>query len=192
MRVHVDKIKETVPYKVSFEREPGTLQPELDALLVELRAAGPLQVEATINRTGKQRLLFEGTMSVTFEGACASCLVELGLQVDAPFCLTLLPESKRPTAGIVGEDGLEIGDGQSAGSFELDAADEDYYEGDEIDLWPLVREQLLLSLPAYLRCGEDCAGLCVVCGTNLNDKDCGCSREVIDPRLAKLREIKLS
>jgi uncharacterized protein len=57
-----------------------------------------------------------------------------------------------------------------------------------IDLDPVVREQLLLALPGYPVCREDCKGLCTVCGVNLNERDCGCDRHVPDPRWAALEK----
>ena len=61
-----------------------------------------------------------------------------------------------------------------------------------IDLDPIVREQVLLALPVSVLCQEDCRGLCTVCGQDLNEKDCGCERKVVDVRLAKLKDIKLN
>ena len=51
-------------------------------------------------------------------------------------------------------------------------ADEDEasrLEGDLIDLEPLLRDEVVLDLPFQPLCREDCAGLCVECGANLND-----------------------
>lgn len=41
-----------------------------------------------------------------------------------------------------------------------------------IDLRPLYREYLILALPIKRLCKPDCKGLCVICGTNLNDATC--------------------
>lgn len=57
-----------------------------------------------------------------------------------------------------------------------------------VDLTSNLVEDILLSLPIKPVCSEDCKGLCSVCGHNLNEGDCGCNRESIDPRLAKLKE----
>ena len=73
-------------------------------------------------------------------------------------------------------------------------------EGMRLDLTALVREDLLLALPAKFLCREDCKGLCPVCGANLNEKDCGCDlknlnagscscKKPIDPRLEALRQL---
>jgi len=41
-----------------------------------------------------------------------------------------------------------------------------------LDLRPLYREYLILSMPIKRLCHEDCLGLCTVCGANLNDTTC--------------------
>ena len=46
-------------------------------------------------------------------------------------------------------------------------------EDGNIDYEPLIREYLVLEMPYNPVCRPDCKGLCVVCGQNLNDKDCG-------------------
>ena len=61
-------------------------------------------------------------------------------------------------------------------------------EGMRLDLTALVREDLLLALPAKFLCREDCKGLCPICGKNLNDGSCSCKKP-IDPRLEALRQL---
>jgi uncharacterized protein len=39
------------------------------------------------------------------------------------------------------------------------------------------------------RCKPDCKGLCAQCGQNLNEGQCDCDAEPIDPRLAPLRAL---
>ncbi|MBR2509234.1 MAG: DUF177 domain-containing protein [Lentisphaeria bacterium] len=46
---------------------------------------------------------------------------------------------------------------------------------DEIDVSEDIREELLLAFPANILCSDDCKGLCPVCGTDLNKKNCPCS-----------------
>ncbi len=43
-----------------------------------------------------------------------------------------------------------------------------------IDITQLAREEIILDYPDRLLCKEDCKGLCLRCGWNLNDSDCGC------------------
>ena len=62
-------------------------------------------------------------------------------------------------------------------------------ENGYIDLAPLVRELAMLDMPMQPLCRPDCHGLCMTCGQNLNEKDCDCETEEIDPRLVALRDL---
>ena len=59
-----------------------------------------------------------------------------------------------------------------------------------LDLSPLLREETFLATPMLIVCRPDCAGLCPVCGQNLNEGSCDCEQEDIDPRLEALRTLK--
>ena len=63
---------------------------------------------------------------------------------------------------------------------------------DLIDVTELLRDELLAAQPMKNLCKADCKGLCPVCGANLNDGDCGCDRAIVDPRLAALKDFKIS
>lgn len=58
-----------------------------------------------------------------------------------------------------------------------------------LDLTPIVREEMLLSIPIRAVCRPDCKGLCAHCGQNLNDGSCQCRPDEIDPRLAPLQQL---
>jgi uncharacterized protein len=62
-------------------------------------------------------------------------------------------------------------------------------EDNILDLAPLVREEVLISMPYQVYCRPDCAGLCPTCGKNLNHGPCDCEPDVIDPRWAALSDL---
>jgi DUF177 domain-containing protein len=67
-----------------------------------------------------------------------------------------------------------------------------YVEGDELDLRSWAKDALALALPQRILCREDCAGLCVECGANLNEA--GPEHRHEQPAsspFAKLNELKL-
>jgi uncharacterized protein len=64
--------------------------------------------------------------------------------------------------------------------------------GPEINLAALLWEEFSLSLPVHPLCREGCAGLCPICGKNLNEGACACVRDQGDPRLAALRGLTLN
>ena len=59
-----------------------------------------------------------------------------------------------------------------------------------IDLSKDVREYMILSIPMKRLCKEDCKGLCVKCGSDLNEKQCECADAEIDDRWKVLTELK--
>jgi len=123
---------------------------------------------------------------------CKRCLVDVALDLPVSFTLNLVPESLVRSDEPEDEEPEDRGQGEMAGSFGLEDADEEVFDGKTIDLDPIVREQVLLALPMNAVCREDCKGLCAQCGQNLNEKQCGCEQKVIDPRLAPLMNIKLN
>ncbi len=52
----------------------------------------------------------------------------------------------------------------------------DKSDDQELDISEDVREDIVLELPMNPLCDDDCRGLCLKCGVNLNEKDCGCDR----------------
>lgn len=62
-------------------------------------------------------------------------------------------------------------------------------EDGRLDVDGLLREDILLDLPAKFLCREDCKGLCPTCGKNLNSGPCGCTQREVDPRLAVLQKL---
>jgi uncharacterized protein len=69
--------------------------------------------------------------------------------------------------------------------------DEDvtFLEESELDVDRLIYDEILVNWPTKVLCKDDCKGLCPVCGQNLNRQDCGCDRQVLDPRMAKFQDI---
>jgi len=59
----------------------------------------------------------------------------------------------------------------------------------EIDLRPAVREELLLAVPRWVVCRDDCSGLCPRCGKDLNAGPCGCP-PAVDQRWKGLAALK--
>lgn len=75
---------------------------------------------------------------------------------------------------------------------EVEELQSPYVTDDVLDLRAWARDALALVLPVQLLCREDCAGLCPVCGTDLNVAGPEHAHErAPDPRWAKLSELKL-
>jgi uncharacterized protein len=185
MRVNTDEIKEG-----GLARSWDLTREQVDAIVsgdpAGYRAQGPAHLDAKLRKSGR-RVLLEAKGEVALGAPCGRCLVPSTLTVPLQFGLTFVPADEYALPDGGGDD---RGQGEVAGSFEPKQADEETFTGREVDLDPVVREQLLLALPTYPVCRDSCKGLCPVCGTNLNDKECGCDRKVPDPRWAGLEKFK--
>ena len=62
--------------------------------------------------------------------------------------------------------------------------------GDQLDLVPMIRENLLLDAPVAPLCRPDCAGLCPTCGIDRNTAGCDCLAAVVNPRWDALTQLK--
>lgn len=58
-----------------------------------------------------------------------------------------------------------------------------------LDLTEVLRQDLILALPIVPVCRNDCQGLCASCGQNLNEGDCDCTEQELDPRFAALKQL---
>ena len=65
-----------------------------------------------------------------------------------------------------------------------------YLSEDRLDLSSWARDALVLSLPEQILCRPDCAGLCPVCGENLNENQHVHEQERTDSRWDALAELR--
>lgn len=151
------------------EGEPGLAGDES-----RLSGRPVLDLKAT-READKVRLV--GSVKATVVIECDRCLAPLSVPVDQSFDLLYVPPARPASA----HDEKELGEDDLSVSF---------YQGQAIDLDDLVREQIELTLPMARLCAEGCRGLCPHCGANLNQGQCDCSSEEIDPRWAALKDLK--
>ena len=65
-----------------------------------------------------------------------------------------------------------------------------YLADDRLDLLAWARDALVLALPDKILCRPECAGLCPVCGVDLNREPHEHADEAADPRWAALAELR--
>lgn len=128
----------------------------------DLALAEPLRVDLRAHSVG-EGILVRGRMRTRLELECRRCLTPVEQVVDIDVDLLYEPLADE--------------------SEEVELSGEVYPlppRGDQIDLRPALREQLLLQVPDYVVCEEGCRGLCPKCGTDLNRATCSCVPEA-DP-----------
>ncbi len=65
-----------------------------------------------------------------------------------------------------------------------------YFTGDQVELAPMLREQLILAAPMHPLCSEGCLGLCARCGKDLNEGLCHCVVDQTGSPFRVLRTMK--
>ena len=112
-------------------------------------------------------VLVTGIATVTVRGECVRCLTEVSdtLEVDVQELFV------HPESGAAEDEASRL-------------------EDDLIDLEPLLRDGVVLDLPFQPLCREDCQGLCVECGADLNEDPSHDHGASLDPRWEKLRRLK--
>lgn len=63
------------------------------------------------------------------------------------------------------------------------------FSGQSVPIDEIVLNSILASLEVRYLCSPDCKGLCPKCGKNLNEGECKCCNEEIDPRLEVLSRL---
>lgn len=122
----------------------------------------------------------EGRVETVIGLSCSRCLESYEASLVAPFALSYTREL--PEIGSESDEEVEI----SAEEMGLIL-----FEGEEIDLREAIQEQILMALPLRPLCRDDCKGLCLQCGANLNQGDCGCGRPDFNIKFAALKNFKV-
>lgn len=148
-------------------------QPDLEDEAARL--ARPAKITGRLKK-GIAQVDVAGEIKSQVEIDCARCLAPFTLDLQIPFQVAYVSAehyTQAKEAEIRGAD-LEIA----------------IYENEEVSLAELVREQILLNVPAQAFCKEDCQGLCQKCGANKNTQSCSCEEKETDPRWSALKSLK--
>jgi uncharacterized protein len=121
---------------------------------------------------------FDGHLVV----ACSRCVEPVRLELHEKLRITFMPPGEMPD-----EDAAESEEGVEVSAEDVDTFP---FDGERIDVEPVLREQFVLAVPYAPLCREDCKGLCPQCGIDRNTGTCTCEAP-IDPRLAALKGLKL-
>lgn len=127
-------------------------------------------VELTITHIGSKTVLIEGSTKVSLTLFCSRCLKEM----IYPMNITISKEVDFNLSDEERAEGLD---------------ETNYIIGYSLDVDTLIYDEILIGFPMKLLCSEDCKGLCLSCGTNLNEKTCDCDNFNYDPRMSVIQDI---
>lgn len=176
MKISIDEIPQT-PKEIVFSESVEELNKIYSqSSNREFGFPASLEVELRYYRAAAE-LFFDGRISGELRAVCGRCAEDYLFRMDQPFEFALIPDPAKTE--------------RKAEELHRDDLGLSYYTGDEIDLAPLIAEQVILALPTQPLCAENCRGLCASCGTNLNRESCACASPKGDPRMAVFRTLKV-
>lgn len=155
--------------EVRVQGEIGPEDPIWEGLTLSL--AEPLRVDLSAHEVG-EGVLVRGEIRTAVEMECRRCLEPVRQEVLDTVDLLyepLDPEEKDELGGEV----YPLPD-----------------RGDELDLRPALRDELVLRMPEFVVCEEGCRGLCPKCGANRNRTACGCAQDEPEGPWGALKTIK--
>ena len=145
---------------------------DLEASGVRLDGEPEFEVRA---RALGEKVYIEGEFEGFLEAECGRCTKRYRHALRDSFRLVLEPlGSDRRPADPEGMEALERS-GMCLGE-DLETG---WYRGGEIELDALFSEVISLEIPLQPLCGEECTGLCPVCGSIRSEENCNC--EDINP-----------
>jgi uncharacterized protein len=125
-----------------------------------------VKAELVINR-GTSGTTFELSFSVRLHGPCYRCLEDAVLDLS-----------------------IHAREYQATSPGESDELRTPYVADKQLRLSDWARDAIAVELPEQILCREDCAGLCAICGENLNESPHEHEDEQADPRWSALEELR--
>jgi uncharacterized protein len=168
--------REPIPFSVSLPPGAVDFAPEAEQV-GDLAAEG--RAEVLHEHRGPKEIVsdirLKGSFRGVFEVPCARCVEPVEHRLFGEFDLLFRP---------LGVDALGSEHAITTPETEIG-----YYEKGGLALEDVLREQVLLSLPARTLCQPGCKGLCPRCGENRNEAPCSCDSGPSDPRWEALASL---
>ena len=140
---------------------------DLSISVIGVPPKSPIELDLRLESV-VEGVLVTGTAVVQLEGECVRCLTEIADETEIDVLeLFVYPDR------------------------EAEEDEASRLVGDLIDLEPLVRDAVVLDLPFQPLCKDNCAGLCVTCGADLNEHPDHTHEAPVDPRWERLTSVEV-
>jgi uncharacterized protein len=154
---------------------PGEVRRERVDVVLEPFVLGGLRYEATPPEVPADLEITQASGATVFDlriharlsGPCMRCLGHSEVEIDAA--------------------ARELHDPHAPAADELRS---DYVVDDRLEVGVWARDAIALELPDQILCRPDCAGLCPVCGKDLNAEPHEHAEVELDPRWSALEELR--
>ena len=147
MIIDLKKIKRSGKDEENFHFEYQTEKTLID--LPEIEISQPIIVDCRVAITGEHSCYIDGQVRFTLVGECTRCLEQTKQEYIFDF----------------------------AESADSDCEDCYAVKNDTVDLSKIVDDVVVINAPANFLCKEDCKGICIGCGVNLNNSECKCKKQ---------------
>jgi len=141
----------------------------------DVELAGPVDGTIRLQRTNRG-ILLRGSVDAPVRRTCSRCLdafVEpVHVQLAEEFLPTVDPHRGVPLPPPASDEEAMPIDAQH-----------------QVDLTPILHDELALSEPMHPLCRADCPGLCPGCGRHMDVGSCDCAADEPDARLAALARL---
>lgn len=125
--------------------------------IAEIQFVSPVQGYVQLLRHSEDSIYVKAEVSAEIEMQCGRCLNPFNIGIAGLFEIQFTPANNPEDLATEGfED------------------DERYYDGETFDISEDTRQALVIQIPVWPLCSEECSGLCAGCGVNLNDEHCAC------------------
>jgi uncharacterized protein len=141
----------------------------------DVELAGPIDARVRLQRTNRG-ILLRGSVDAPVRRTCSRCLDPFVETVSLQLAEEFLP-TVDPLRGVALAPPAPDGE-----ALRIDAQH-------QIDLTPVLHDELVLSEPMHPLCRLDCPGLCPGCGRRMDVGSCDCASDEPDPRLAALARL---
>ena len=134
---------------------------------LEFQLSKDVRLHGRLNDAGGGRYYWHGRLETEVSCPCRRCLVPVPVEIQHAIEVLFTEDEMAddPAAYVIPHKAMEIDPGD------------------------VVREELILSVPDYVLCEEECKGICAGCGTDLNSGSCTCEPE-LDQRWAALEALR--
>ena len=134
---------------------------------LEIQLSHDVQLSGRLMEAGSGRYYWHGKLETQVLSPCRRCLVPVSVDVSHNVEVLFTEDQTAEDAAAYLLPPRAMG----------------------IDPGDAVREELILSVPGYVVCTDNCRGICAGCGTELNSGSCSCEPEP-DHRWAALESLK--
>lgn len=150
------------PYRLQVTLPVSWIASKLAHTDAEIQRPARVDLEVTVIGEGAS-VLVRGALDLEFSVPCARCLDPATVPGGTDLCVHFVRGASHSARADDDEDGDEL---------DSTAPDERSFAGTHLDLRPMIEEQILVAYPIRALCprGEDCRGLCMHCGANLNEQ----------------------